>query len=110
MPVQRIYIFLVCRSQAQRGLREVFVEARWSKSLGDFLKGPDTDPLGSLQHLCSADGDQREGEQGREGLFFLWVKTSVSSLKVSSKVEKDSPDSIWSNSIEQLPFFSLETR
>ena len=27
-----------------------------------------------------------------------------------SRVEKDSPDSIWSNSIEQLPFFSLETK
>ena len=27
-----------------------------------------------------------------------------------SRVEKDSPDSIWSNSIEHLPFFSLETK
>ena len=62
------YISLVCRAQAERGLREVFVEARRSKSLGDFLQGSDTDPPGSLQHLCSADGDQREGEQGREGL------------------------------------------
>ena len=70
------YLSLVCRSQAQRGLREVFIEARWSESLGDLLQGPDTDPPGSLQHICAADGDQREGEQGRE-------RTSVELYPVS---------------------------
>ena len=50
---------------------------------------------------------ERVSREEKDSPLFLLVVLSF--LKVS-RVEKDSPDSIWSNSIEQLPFFSLETK